>query len=59
MFQIFHTPEGMLSSEQGVYVAESVATKNMKQAKGRFRMYDDEDDAVILGTFFFLGIYLS
>ncbi|XP_062084326.1 protein ILITYHIA [Humulus lupulus] len=43
--RIFHTPEGMLSNEQGVYVAESVATKNMKQAKGRFRMYEDEDDA--------------
>ncbi|POO02948.1 Proteasome component Ecm29/Translational activator Gcn [Trema orientale] len=43
--RIFHTPEGMLSSEQGVYVAESVAIKNMKQAKGRYRMYDDEDDA--------------
>lgn len=42
-FQIFHTPEGMLSNEQGVYVAESVASKNTKQAKGRFRMYDDED----------------
>ncbi|KAK7397369.1 hypothetical protein VNO78_18538 [Psophocarpus tetragonolobus] len=41
--QIFHTPEGMLSTEQGVYVAESVAAKNTKQAKGRFRMYDDED----------------
>lgn len=38
----------MLSSEQGVYVAESVATKNMRQAKGRFRMYDDQDDGVIL-----------
>ncbi|XP_050917035.1 protein ILITYHIA [Lathyrus oleraceus] len=41
--QIFHTPEGMLSAEQGIYVAESVAFKNTKQAKGRFRMYDDED----------------
>ncbi|KAK7258608.1 hypothetical protein RIF29_24189 [Crotalaria pallida] len=41
--QIFLTPEGMLSTEQGVYVAESVAVKNTKQAKGRFRMYDDED----------------
>lgn len=39
----------MLSSEQGVYVAESVAAKNVKQAKGRFRMYDDNDDVVILG----------
>ncbi|KAF7144019.1 hypothetical protein RHSIM_Rhsim05G0170000 [Rhododendron simsii] len=41
--QIFHTPEGMLSSEQGVYVAESIASKNMKQAKGRFRVYDDQE----------------
>ncbi|KDP23748.1 hypothetical protein JCGZ_23581 [Jatropha curcas] len=41
--QIFHTPEGVLSSEQGVYVAESVATRNTKQAKGRFRMYEDQD----------------
>lgn len=39
----------MLSSEQGVYTAESVAAKNVKQAKGRFRMYDDNDDVVILG----------
>ncbi|KAJ6744278.1 TRANSLATIONAL ACTIVATOR GCN1-RELATED, partial [Salix purpurea] len=42
--QIFHTPEGMLSSEQGVYVAESVASKNTRQAKGRFRMYEDDND---------------
>lgn len=42
--RIFRTPEGMLSNEQGVYVAESVAAKNVKQAKGRFRMYDDYDD---------------
>ncbi|GAU13582.1 hypothetical protein TSUD_346860 [Trifolium subterraneum] len=41
--QIFHTPEGMLSTEQGIYIAESVAFKNTKQAKGRFRMYNDED----------------
>ncbi|KAK2365272.1 protein ILITYHIA [Trifolium repens] len=41
--QIFHTPEGMLSTEQGVYIAESVAFTNTKQAKGRFRMYNDED----------------
>ncbi|KAJ6865023.1 hypothetical protein NC651_035552 [Populus alba x Populus x berolinensis] len=43
-FQIFHTPEGMLSSEQGVYVAESVASKNTRQAKGRFRMYEDHNN---------------
>ncbi|XAR48876.1 hypothetical protein NMG60_11031843 [Bertholletia excelsa] len=42
--EIFNTPEGMLSSEQGVYVAETVATKNIKQAKGRFRAYDNDDD---------------
>ncbi|XP_054802732.1 protein ILITYHIA isoform X2 [Prosopis cineraria] len=41
--RIFYTPEGILSTEQGVYVAESVAVKNTKQAKGRFRMYDDQD----------------
>ncbi|KAK6156422.1 hypothetical protein DH2020_010670 [Rehmannia glutinosa] len=41
--QIFRTPEGMLSTEQGVYVAESVAPKNVRQAKGRFRVYDDND----------------
>ncbi|KAJ4845080.1 hypothetical protein Tsubulata_039395 [Turnera subulata] len=43
--QIFCTPDGMLSNEQGVYVAESVASKNTKQAKGRFRMYEDQDGA--------------
>lgn len=48
LFQIFHTPEGMLSSEQGVYVAESVAAKNMKQAKGRYRVYEDDNDEVVL-----------
>ncbi|KAI4338617.1 hypothetical protein MLD38_023653 [Melastoma candidum] len=42
--QIFRTPEGMLSSEQGVYIAESVSSKNTRLAKGRFRMYDDLDD---------------
>lgn len=41
--RIFQTPDGVLSSEQGVYVAESVASKNTKLAKGRFRAYEDED----------------
>ncbi|XP_062214757.1 protein ILITYHIA-like [Phragmites australis] len=41
--KIFYTPEGHLSTEQGVYVAEAVASKNTKLAKGRFRAYDDED----------------
>nr|CAD1820930.1 unnamed protein product [Ananas comosus var. bracteatus] len=45
--KIFYTPEGQLSSEQGVYVAETVATKNTKLAKGRFRAYDDQDEDVI------------
>lgn len=38
----------MLSSEQGIYVAESVAAKNMKQAKGRFRTYEDQYDMVLI-----------
>ncbi|GLJ35635.1 hypothetical protein SUGI_0716270 [Cryptomeria japonica] len=39
--KIFNTQEGVLSSEQGVYVAEVVTDKNIKQAKGRFKLYDD------------------
>lgn len=46
--QVFHTPEGVLSNEQGVYVAESITAKNTKQAKGRFRMYEDQNDMVLL-----------
>lgn len=57
-FQIFHTPEGMLSTEQGVYIAESVTAKNTKQAKGRFRMYDDENGLVHL-IFFYSLCYIS
>ncbi|KAL0317538.1 UNVERIFIED_CONTAM: protein ILITYHIA [Sesamum angustifolium] len=45
--QIFHTPEGMLSTEQGVYIAESVVSKNVRQAKGRFRVYGGDDTMVI------------
>ena len=44
----------MLSTEQGVYVAESVTAKNTKQAKGRFRMYDDEDGEVHYNFFHYL-----
>ncbi|KAG9447741.1 hypothetical protein H6P81_013869 [Aristolochia fimbriata] len=44
VIKIFQTSEGMLSSEQGVYIAEAVAARNTKQAKGRFRVYDDQDD---------------
>ncbi|PIA40115.1 hypothetical protein AQUCO_02500083v1 [Aquilegia coerulea] len=35
--QIFHTPEGVLSSEQGIYVAESASVKNTKNAKDNGR----------------------
>ncbi|CAH9129951.1 unnamed protein product [Cuscuta epithymum] len=42
--QIFRIPEGMLSTELGVYIAESVSAKNTKQPKGRFRAYDSNDD---------------
>lgn len=42
--QIFRTPEGMLSTEQGVYIAESVASNNLKQAKGRFKTYENSDN---------------
>ena len=45
----------MLSSEQGVYIAESVAATNTKQAKGRFRLYDNDDDSVILHASFSFG----
>ncbi|KAM0941961.1 putative armadillo-like helical, translational activator Gcn1, TOG domain-containing protein [Dioscorea sansibarensis] len=41
--KIFYTPEGQLSSEQGVYVAEAVVAKNTRLPKGRFRLYDDQD----------------
>ncbi|XP_024522570.1 protein ILITYHIA isoform X2 [Selaginella moellendorffii] len=39
--KIFNTPEGVLSTEGGVYVAEVVVDKNVKQAKGRFKMYNE------------------
>lgn len=51
--QIFYTAEGMLSSEQGVYVAETVVTKNAKLAKGRYRLYEDFDDSVRSDAFHF------
>ncbi|WVZ86403.1 hypothetical protein U9M48_033189, partial [Paspalum notatum var. saurae] len=41
--KIFYTPEGHLSIEEGVYIAEAVASKNIKLAKGLFRAYDDQD----------------
>lgn len=48
--QVFYTPEGMLSSEQGVYIAEIVAARNTKQSKGRFRMYEEQDGVDHVGS---------
>ena len=33
----------MLSSELGVYVAETVMDRNVKGARGRFKMYGDDE----------------
>lgn len=41
--QIFNTLEGVLSTEQGVYIAEVVMDRNVKGARGRFKMYDDDE----------------
>ncbi|KAG6482942.1 hypothetical protein ZIOFF_059581 [Zingiber officinale] len=41
--KIFYTPEGQLSTEQGVYVAETIAAKNSRQPKGRFKVYGEQD----------------
>lgn len=45
--KIFNTPPGNLSTEQGVYIAEIVADKNVKLAKGRFKMYEDAEQEVV------------
>lgn len=40
-FAVFNTPEGMLSSEvvpEGVYVPEVVVSKNVRKARGRFKV---------------------
>lgn len=48
-WQVYQTPQGVLSSEDGVYVATVVKDKNVRQARGRMKLYgdldDDEDDA--------------
>jgi hypothetical protein len=33
----------MLSTELGVYVAEAVMDKNIRSARGRFKMYGDDE----------------
>ncbi|CAI5476129.1 unnamed protein product [Closterium sp. Yama58-4] len=46
--KIFNTPEGMLSAEDGVYVAAVVRDKNVRQARGKLKLYgaelDDDDE---------------
>jgi hypothetical protein len=44
--QIFNTPDGILSTEEGLYKAEVVQDKNRRGARGRFKMYDDDEDEV-------------
>lgn len=39
-----------MSAEQGIYVAEAVASKNTKLAKGRFRAYDVQDEVIFVLT---------
>ncbi|CAI5531411.1 unnamed protein product [Closterium sp. Naga37s-1] len=46
--KIFNTPEGMLSAEDGVYVAAVVRDKNVRQSRGKLKLYgadlDDDDE---------------
>jgi hypothetical protein len=44
--KIFNTEEGVLSSELGVYRAETVTDKNVRGARGRFKMYGDDEEVV-------------
>lgn len=48
----------MLSSEQGVYIAETIAAKNTKQSKGRFRMYEEQDGMVLLYKYLVFSSFL-
>ncbi|MCO5572014.1 hypothetical protein L7F22_025765 [Adiantum nelumboides] len=41
--KIYKTEPGTLSIEQGVYIAEVITDKNVKQARGRFKMYEDDE----------------
>ena len=43
---MFNTPEGTLSSEDGVYVATVVRDKNIRQSRGRLKLgYGPDDDS--------------
>ena len=55
-FQIFYTDEGVLSIELGVYVAEAVMDKNVRGARGRFKMYGDNE--VVFCQFFVLFLLI-
>lgn len=41
----------MLSTEQGVYISEFVTGNNQKQAKGRFRVYENDNGSVNVSIF--------
>lgn len=46
---IYETPEAILSSErvpEGVYVGEVVESKNVRKARGRFKVRDMNDDVI-------------
>jgi hypothetical protein len=57
--QIFNTLEGVLSTEQGVYIAEVVMDRNVKGARGRFKMYDDDEVPPLLPSSLTLSLSLS
>jgi hypothetical protein len=57
--QIFNTLEGVLSTEQGVYIAEVVMDRNVKGARGRFKMYDDDEVPPLLPSSITLSLSLS
>eukprot|EP00850_Spirogloea_muscicola_P020733 SM000225S07012 [mRNA] locus=s225:44176:68989:+ [translate_table: standard] len=44
---VYNTPEGTLSSDTGIYVAEVRQDRNIRQARGRFRMYDSVDEPAV------------
>eukprot|EP00850_Spirogloea_muscicola_P013326 SM000090S24288 [mRNA] locus=s90:11304:31514:- [translate_table: standard] len=41
---VYNTPDDTLSSDTGIYVAEVRQDRNIRQARGRFRMYDSVDE---------------
>lgn len=49
----------MLSTELGVYVAEAVMDKNVRSARGRFKMYGDDEVQSLLNFSFFSSEFSS